>query len=253
MMPVDFATCPRCNTINDLTGPHNFYCDNCGADLADETSDVDLEDMAVDGGGNFGWECPNCGAVAVGYADDEDDDYLCSCGHDVRETVEDDEVPVPNIYVDGVPVPGALDAAGRLVPASTLNDEDDERAGHTPTDSLIYLVRAVNGLIDLAVDDIHGVYADTITDTEDLPEHLSDAVSALETAARIIQHEATLHGAYRRRSYDNGVPTSGVRKEPHLEPQDNGTHRMVFTDVHYDLYPDGVAFHPISRDYKETA
>lgn len=125
---------------------------------------------------------------------------------------------------------------------------DMEPAQHTAEDSLIYINRSVRGLLDLAEDDIHGVYhLEHATDTDDLPEHLAEAVSAMETAARIIKAETTFHGLNRRRFYSNGTPTAGTYQEPGLEPQDDGTHRIVSHDVTFDRYPDGQPGHPLSR------
>lgn len=136
----------------------------------------------------------------------------------------------------------------------TVTDLHDEHQGtHTPTDSLIVISRMVNHLLDVALEELHGVHTETGMDTEDLPEHMQDAVASIEHAARIIQHEAFMHGASHRRFYDSGQRTSEVREEPRLEPRESGIAALVFTDLHFDLYPDGEAFHPIGRPHKETA
>ncbi|RSZ64407.1 hypothetical protein EAH68_05285 [Corynebacterium hylobatis] len=118
---------------------------------------------------------------------------------------------------------------------------------HTPYDSLAYLARVVNGLLDLADDEIHGVHTGTITNTDDLPEHLADAVESIEIAARIIRYEATVHGVYQRSVYSTGIPTTTIRQEPCREPQDDGTTRPVLHDMTCDLYPDGHQTHPLFR------
>lgn len=127
--------------------------------------------------------------------------------------------------------------------------EGMEPAEHTAEDSLIYLNNAARILLDLAEDDIHGVYhLEHAFETEDLPEHLAAAVSALRTAARIITAETALHGLNRRRFYSNGTPTTGTYQEAGAEPQDDGTHRIVMHDVTFDRYPDGQQTHPLFRD-----
>lgn len=127
--------------------------------------------------------------------------------------------------------------------------EGMEPAEHTAEDSLIYLNNAARILLDLAEDDIHGVYhVEHAVETEDLPEHLAAAVSALRAAARLITAETALHGLNRRRFYSNGTPTTGTYQEAGAEPQDDGTHRIVMHDVTFDRYPDGQQTHPLFRD-----
>lgn len=126
---------------------------------------------------------------------------------------------------------------------------DMEPAEHTAEDSLIYLNNAARILLDLAEDDIHGVYhVEHAVETEDLPEHLAAAVSAMRAAARLITAETALHGLHRRRFYSNGTPTTGTYQEAGAEPQGDGTRRIVMHDVTFDRYPDGQPDHPLFRD-----
>lgn len=118
---------------------------------------------------------------------------------------------------------------------------------HTAEDSLTFLDREAAGLLEAADEEIHGVSTLSMVDTPDLPDHVQDAVSMIQTAIKLIRMEAGLHGARNKTTYSTGAPTSEVRQEPGREPQDDGTTRLVMHDVHYGLYPDGHHNHPAFR------
>lgn len=118
---------------------------------------------------------------------------------------------------------------------------------HTATDSLIYLNNGVAGMLGAATEEIHGVSTETMTDTDELPTHLQDAVAMIDHAIELIRSEARLQGASGRQTYANDVPVAGLRTETNAEPRGDGTHQIVLTDYHVDIYPDGEEFHPLSR------
>lgn len=125
---------------------------------------------------------------------------------------------------------------------------------HTPTDSLIYLNNNVAGLLGDAVEEIHGTYAlENALETEELPEHIQLAVSMIDHAIELIRSEARLQSASSRTHYSNGVPVVGIRTESRAEPLGDGTHQIVQSDVHIDIYPDGEPWHPLSRQPGDKA
>lgn len=124
--------------------------------------------------------------------------------------------------------------------APTTNDGEDQ-APHSPEDSLIYVNRAVNSLLELAIDDLHGINHssadDHVIETDDLPSHIQDAISAIMTAISIIHAETTSQGLGGRHFYSNGLPTTGVYQKSVAEPQGDNTYRTVVRDIIFDRHP----------------
>lgn len=164
---------------------------------------------------NHMFDCPHCGvttAIPEGmYLDSDDCD---SCGRNYWET------PLP---------------------------EEEEEMNHTPEDSLIFLNREVIALLEAADEEIHGVSTEYISDTEELPEHIQTAVAIVDTARKLISHEAHVHGLALRATYSNGIPVREHYQKPGYEPQDDGTTKLVIHDYVANLYPDGERHHPATR------
>ncbi|MBD8029212.1 hypothetical protein [Corynebacterium gallinarum] len=169
------------------------------------------------------------------------EEYLVSAmGEALLEFTGDDDLAVVALADDLVP--GVLEDLAGL----DLNRYEVEPP-HTAEDSLTFLDREAVGLLEAADEEIHGVSTLSMVDTPDLPDHVQDAVSMIQTAIKLIRMEAGLHGARNKTTYSTGAPTSEVRQEPGREPQDDGTTRLVMHDVHYGLYPDGHHNHPAFR------
>lgn len=57
--------------------------------------DRDLSRLAAEAEApaRFNWTCSKCGASGVGYDEGWGDEYICGCGHDVREPLDADAGP----------------------------------------------------------------------------------------------------------------------------------------------------------------
>ena len=117
---------------------------------------------------------------------------------------------------------------------------------HTERDSLLYLLHSVTHLLNYAQETISGVYTENAPD--DLPAHVEEGLEMLRTVEEIINYEAALHNADDPRlSYSTGQPVTVIEQHPYAEPQDDGTTRIVFHDMHTAPYPDGGRTHPTCR------
>lgn len=117
---------------------------------------------------------------------------------------------------------------------------------HTERDSLLYLRHSVNHLLNYAQETIAGVHTENASD--DLPDHVEEGLEMLRTVEEIINYEAAFHKADDPwLSYSSGQPIVVVEQRRFTEPQENGTTRIVFHDMHTAPYPDGGEMHPIYR------
>ena len=117
---------------------------------------------------------------------------------------------------------------------------------HTERDSLLYLRHSVNHLLNYAQETIAGVHTENASD--DLPDHIEEGLEMLRTVEEIINYEAAFHNADDPRlSYSTGQPVTFIEQHPYAEPQDDGTTRIVFHDMHTAPYPDGGRAHPTCR------
>lgn len=117
---------------------------------------------------------------------------------------------------------------------------------HTERDSLLYLCHSVNPLLNYAQETIAGVHTENVSD--DLPDHVEEGLEMLRAVEEIINYEAAFHKADDPQlSYSSGQPVTVIEQHPYAEPQDDGTTRIVFHDMHTTPHPDGGRTHPTCR------
>lgn len=162
---------------------------------------------------------------------------MFDCPHCGVTTAIDD-----GVYLDS----DDCDSCGRNYWETPLIEEEEEM-NHTPEDSLIYLLHEAIFLLEMVDEEIHGVNTGPILETEDLPEHIQEAVSIIQTVRNLIRLEANVHGLIHRPEYSNSIPVCEHYQKPGSEPQADGTTKLVMHDYVTTLYPDGFRGHPVFR------